>query len=750
MKETLKNLIAIVSVLISLAAITLSGMAQTGLDLVDVDLVFVGAHPDDDTGIMATFARYLLGEGFRATVITATGGEGGGNAIGPESGRALGLIRAEEERRALELVGVSSPQFLGLRDFYFTLSAEETARKWGDSYVCDIVRYVRLQRPEVIVTMWPGPGTHGQHQMAARAATIAFDKAADPNFCPELVTEEHLEPFQPLKLYYSRGKRSSTTVSIDSHAYSPKANMSYADLKALAFSRYRSQGFDQLVKIPVEEARPETFTLVRSMVPVPDVETHLLEGVLLPAGASPPGVRLEIVPGSFEASIGVDVATVVTLVNGTAEPMERVKISLEPREAWSADSVGSNTFGILEPGGEAKATFRIQAQDGATIDRNTQIHAIYTGEQQGRSVAGRNRTWLRAVAPVQVRFQPTYDVAGYRQFARQTHTEWVIESLPTRLPLTIGRSNPISVNVINHSTDPAAGEMRLRLDPSQKGIRARGKLSFEVAAQSSTSVPFELEVTSDVLPENRQSARFLLELESTSGVYRSSDMAEVYALPTLEIPRLRRKPIVDGDLSDMSGFARGAITPKDLWWRKEPKDQSAASASFRVGYNVENFYIGVDVRDDVVVCNIAPDDIRAQLRSDAVGITIDPSGKSRDTSSVIQAAAFPCTTEGFRARGFRDADADQGVMEKTAPGMKVASRKTARGYALEFSIPWSAMPEQPRPGDTMGMNVVVYDGDKKDARVGANISESGLAWAAFQWGGKQALPYLWPRVVLEK
>ena len=160
MKETLKKLIAIVSVLIGLAAITLSGMAQTGLDLVDVDLMFVSAHPDDDTGIMATFARYLLDEGFRATVITATSGEGGGNAIGPEAGRALGLIRAEEERRALELVGVSSPQFLGLRDFYFTLSAEETARRWGDSYVCDVVRYVRLQRPEVMVTMWPGPRVH--------------------------------------------------------------------------------------------------------------------------------------------------------------------------------------------------------------------------------------------------------------------------------------------------------------------------------------------------------------------------------------------------------------------------------------------------------------------------------------------------------------------------------------------------------------------------------------------------------------
>jgi hypothetical protein len=58
------------------------------------------------------------------------------------------------------------------------------------------------------------------------------------------------------------------------------------------------------------------------------------------------------------------------------------------------------------------------------------------------------------------------------------------------------------------------------------------------------------------------------------------------------------------------------------------------------------------------------------------------------------------------------------------------------------------MPEAPVAGREIGLNVVLYDGDDKDARIGANISETGLAWAAFEWGGKQALPYLWPRVIL--
>jgi hypothetical protein len=35
----------------------------------------------------------------------------------------------------------------------------------------------------------------------------------------------------------------------------------------------------------------------------------------------------------------------------------------------------------------------------------------------------------------------------------------------------------------------------------------------------------------------------------------------------------------------------------------------------------------------------------------------------------------------------------------------------------------------PAAGAELGLNVVLYDGDVKEARVGANISETGLACA---------------------
>ncbi len=460
MKRAIRSL-----VLLSLAFLFSTPVfSQTGVDLMDVDIMFVGAHPDDDTGVLATFARYILDEGFRGTAVTATGGEGGGNAIGPEAGRSLGLIRKEEERRALAIVGVDSPSFLGLSDFYFTLSAEETERKWGKSFVCDVVRLVRLERPEVIVTMWPGPGTHGQHQMAARAATIAFEKASDPDFCPELATGEFLRPYRPLKLYYA-GQNGPTTVTIQTDDYSRSRYRPYADIKALATSMYRSQGFDRGAKFPVEKPNPERFLLVRSRVPVSQPETSLLEGALLAAGGSPAGIGLAVEPESFTARFGLPLPVKVTFDNETGAPIEKLEIALEPPEGWSLEGPGGSTVETVDPGAAKESTFRIVPSAGVAVDRNQKLTVSYRATTAGHPIEGANFTWVQASAPVSARFVPLYDVAGYREFAHETRTEWVIENLPTRVPLVIGRQNTFELDVSNASDRESRGKLDLELPP---------------------------------------------------------------------------------------------------------------------------------------------------------------------------------------------------------------------------------------------------------------------------------------------
>lgn len=719
----------------------------TGVDLMDVDVMFIGAHPDDDTGIMATFARYLLDEGYKGTVITLTGGEGGGNAIGRESGPALGLIRQEEERRSLAMVGVAAPQFIGLQDFYFTLSAEEVRKHWGETWLCDVVRRVRLQRPEVILTMWPGPGTHGQHQMAARAATIAYEKAGDPTYCGDQITREFLEPFAPAKLYYyPNDPKGAGVVSVPSGDMSRAAARTYADIRAIAASSYRSQGFDRGTRLPAD-ARPEVFLLVRSRVPVSEPETHLLDGALRPAGTSPAGVRLEAMAPGSEAAIGADTNIEVRFANQTAAAMTRVRLGLRLPEGWTASPQGETAFATIEAGQAATARFILRPGASVSVGAQGKIEAEYEASWSGRAVSGRNPFWLRAIAPVQVAFVPTFDIAGYREFAKETRTEWVIPSLPTRLPLVVGRTGKVKVSVANRSTEAARGEVTL---VAPNGIRLANPVPVTVAGGGVAEATLDVDVTSEALPAGRHSVRLPVSVKATTGAVVSENAAEVYVLPSLAAPRVPVAPKIDGDLRDMLSLARGEIGPNDVWWRRSAKDAADLSADFYLGYDAKFLYVGAHVRDEMVVCNIAPDDVKAQLRSDAIGITVDPSGGSRDTSTTLQAAAFPCTTAGFGARGFRDADARQGLMEETAPGMQVASKRTADGYDIEFAIPWSAMPKQPVAGDEIGLNVVLYDGDEKEARVGANISETGVAWAAFEWGGKQALPYLWPRVLLGK
>jgi hypothetical protein len=72
---------------------------------VNLDVLFVGAHPDDEASALSTLGQWRETHDVGPGVVTITRGEGGGNAVGPEEGPALGLIREGEERRAVGKAG---------------------------------------------------------------------------------------------------------------------------------------------------------------------------------------------------------------------------------------------------------------------------------------------------------------------------------------------------------------------------------------------------------------------------------------------------------------------------------------------------------------------------------------------------------------------------------------------------------------------------------------------------------------------
>src|SRR5271170_3204542 len=178
-----------------------------------VDILLVVAHPDDEGAATPYLAR-AIDEGKRVAVVYGTRGSSGANEAGAEQAAALGEIREIEARRANAGLGIDKVWFLGGKD---TASQDvlQSLANWDHGMALEnLVRLVRLTRPEVILTFLPGTfigEDHGDHQAAGVLATEAFDLAGDPTVFPEQVAGptrrletflENLRPWQTKKIYY--------------------------------------------------------------------------------------------------------------------------------------------------------------------------------------------------------------------------------------------------------------------------------------------------------------------------------------------------------------------------------------------------------------------------------------------------------------------------------------------------------------------------------------------------------------------
>src|SRR5205807_10616751 len=81
------------------------------LQMLKTDLLVITAHPDDESMMGPTMARYA-DEGKVVALVTCTHGEGGGNGTGREGGPALGVVREAELRKCLGILGVRHLYFL--------------------------------------------------------------------------------------------------------------------------------------------------------------------------------------------------------------------------------------------------------------------------------------------------------------------------------------------------------------------------------------------------------------------------------------------------------------------------------------------------------------------------------------------------------------------------------------------------------------------------------------------------------------
>src|ERR1700759_4745724 len=142
-----------------------------------VDILLVVAHPDDEGAATAYLAR-AIDEGKRVAVVYGTRGNSGGNEVGMEQASALAAIREIEARPSLSLLGIENVWFLNGKDTA-SQNVLNSLSTWNHGEALQqLVRLVRLTRPEVILTFMPGTFVgedHGDHQAAGVLATEAFD-----------------------------------------------------------------------------------------------------------------------------------------------------------------------------------------------------------------------------------------------------------------------------------------------------------------------------------------------------------------------------------------------------------------------------------------------------------------------------------------------------------------------------------------------------------------------------------------------
>lgn len=206
-----------------------------------VRVLHVGAHPDDEDS--ALVAWLSLGRNARVSYLSLTRGEGGQNRIGPEKYADLGALRTAELLEARRVDGAR--QLFGrMIDFGFSKSGEEALRIWGrDEVVADIVRAIRMTRPQVVVSRFNGDPRdgHGQHQAVGMTIRDAFRLAADPLAYPEQLAEG-LKPWRATKLYTQTFSPSpEAALTIDTGVYDPLSGRSYASLGYHGRSMHRSQ-----------------------------------------------------------------------------------------------------------------------------------------------------------------------------------------------------------------------------------------------------------------------------------------------------------------------------------------------------------------------------------------------------------------------------------------------------------------------------------------------------------------------------
>ncbi|BCJ66576.1 sugar-binding protein [Polymorphospora rubra] len=742
--------------------------ANPSKDAVDLDVMFIGAHPDDEAGQLGMLGYWNEYHDMKAGVITTTRGEGGGNATGLEEGPELGILREAEERRAVGWAGIEHIYNLDALDFYYTASAPLTEQVWNyESSLSRIVRVLRMTRPEVIITMNPSAtqGNHGNHQEAAMLAVEAFYAAADPAAFPEQITEEKLKPWRVSRIFQSGGSGSSSTGPACETTFTPARpdNVIFGTWQGYESARHDGTRWNQVTTWARREyvsqgwggsADPSSnpanincnrLTLIDSRTPYPDPNvgagTAALQGATLRApGGLPLGTEVHVQPEQWEVLAGVPfkVKTVVRAEQAIAGG----KVSVDAPEGWTVS--GSGNIGWIGPRKDIVATFTVTPPQDLTAGTRFRLNATLTSKNDG---AGSSSALVQATAPVRGTLEPLPEIGNFREWTQRHKVQSLDALIESMLSIPSGGTRDVRVDLHNHSHEAQSGTVKLHvpagftvaqqdLPYSDLQPGAKGAVTFSVT-NSDASLP-----TSNRAPNN---GAYPVQIETTHNGGSATEPGVFNLVPVTAIPKASSAPVVDGTAGP--GEYTGEVIDISTRWEGTAAPAEDISGTAQLTFTDDALYVMLSITDDVLGTVLPAEDCKRPRRNDNVEFGIDPRGDSANTSTVFNVALFPITKDPANGNPpcfARERDNHQGPGPETAPGMEVASVVTSNpyvGYRIEAKIPFSVLPDAIDPA-RMGMNILVNDSDTQDL-----TAQTRVGWST--WSGVRADPWRWGVATLD-
>jgi len=174
-------------------------------------ILVILAHPDDPEFFCgAALARWARAGHEIHYFLLTNGDKGGGPDVIPEQ---LSVIRQKEQQNAAAVIGAKSVTFLDLEDGYLVPTLD--LRR-------DIVRVVRRQKPDILVTCdptllynWLGRVNHPDHRAAGQVVPDAvFPASGNGHFFPELLKNEGLQPHTPREVWVSLAANPTVTLDV--------------------------------------------------------------------------------------------------------------------------------------------------------------------------------------------------------------------------------------------------------------------------------------------------------------------------------------------------------------------------------------------------------------------------------------------------------------------------------------------------------------------------------------------------------